>query len=58
MAYVARQRIALARQMLDLTDRPVGMIARSAGFTDPLYFSTRFRRLVGSSPSRYRSRRV
>lgn len=58
MAYVERQRIALARQMLDLTDRPVGMIARSAGFTDPLYFSTRFRRLVGSSPSRYRSRRV
>lgn len=54
--YVERQRMAVATGLLDATDRPVASVARAVGFTDPLYFSTRFRVVVGSSPSAYRDR--
>jgi AraC family transcriptional regulator of arabinose operon len=56
-AYLERQRIAQARLLLEHTQRPVGEIARSVGFADPLYFSTRFRHVVGVSPTRYRAER-
>lgn len=56
LTYLEHQRMALARQLLDLTTRPIADVAHSVGFTDPLYFSTRFRRLVGSSPTEYRAR--
>jgi AraC family transcriptional regulator of arabinose operon len=55
--YVERQRITLAKQLLDLTNRPVAAIARELGWRDPLYFSQRFRRLTGLSPTAYRRRR-
>lgn len=54
MAYVERQRIALAKDLLRETARPVGAIARDVGFEDALYFSSRFRRIAGDSPSGYR----
>lgn len=55
-AYVERQRFAQARLLLEHTRRPVAEIARSVGFEDPLYFSTRFKRVVGDAPTRYRRR--
>ncbi|TDC71976.1 helix-turn-helix domain-containing protein [Streptomyces hainanensis] len=55
--YVERQRMTLAKQLLDLTNRPVAAIARELGWRDPLYFTQRFRRFTGQSPTAYRRRR-
>ena len=55
--FVERRRLEAAARLLDLTDRPVSSVARAVGFTDPLYFSTRFRRHTDFSPSAYRARR-
>lgn len=57
MRYLERQRMRLAEQLLDLTPRTVGEVARTVGFTDPLYFSSRFRAFAGMSPTAYRQRR-
>jgi len=54
MRYVESQRLALARQLLSSTRRPIAAIARDCGYQDPLYFSSRFHREVGASPSAYR----
>ena len=53
--YVERERMLLAQQLLDLTNRPIGEIARQLGWEDPLYFSKRFRHFSGVSPSDYRT---
>ncbi len=52
--YVERERLARAAHLLASTDRAVGEIARDVGWDDPLYFSRRFSRLHGRSPSAYR----
>jgi AraC family transcriptional regulator of arabinose operon len=52
--FVENQRIESAMQLLRLTNRPVHVVATNVGFTDPLYFSTRFRRHTGLSPSQFR----
>lgn len=54
--YVERERMMLAEQLLGLTDRPISSIAREIGWDDPLYFSARFRRHAGVSPSEFRRR--
>ncbi len=57
MRYLERQRMRLAEQLLDLTPRTVAEIARTVGFGDPLYFSSRFRAYAGMPPTVYRRRR-
>lgn len=52
--YLERQRLDAAAQLLELTNRSVALIAAEVGFEDPLYFSTRFRRRTGQSPTAYR----
>lgn len=54
--YVERERLTRAGQLLTATDRAVGEIARDVGWDDPLYFSRRFARLHGVSPTAYRRR--
>ena len=54
--FLEHQRISVAKQLLDLTTRPIGAIAREVGFANPLYFSARFRHVTGLSPSKYRDR--
>lgn len=54
--YVERERLTRAAQLLASTDRAVGEIARDGGWDDPLYFSRRFARLHGMSPTEYRRR--
>jgi AraC family transcriptional regulator of arabinose operon len=49
-------RVQTAMQLLDLTNRPVAAIAQSVGFENPFYFSLRFKRATGMSPSAYRNR--
>jgi AraC family transcriptional regulator of arabinose operon len=54
--FVERRRLDAAARLLELTTRPVATIATEVGFPDPLYFSTRFRRQTGHSPTQYRRR--
>lgn len=54
--FVERRRLDMAARLLDLTSRPVSSVAAEVGFSNPLYFSTRFRRQTGLSPTAYRSR--
>lgn len=56
--YVERERLTRAAQLLAATDRPVGDIARDVGWEDPLYFSRRFSKLHGMSPTAYRASRA
>ena len=55
LEYQTRQRMARARELLDTTDLSVGDVATSVGFTDPFYFSRRFRQVHGMSPREYRA---
>ena len=52
--YVARERIALARELLKDCTLSIGTIAHRLGFADQSHFGRVFRRLSGSSPARFR----
>ena len=54
--YQTRLRMMKCRQLLDTTDLPVGTIARSVGYQDPLYFSRKFRAVHGMTASEHRAR--
>jgi AraC family transcriptional regulator of arabinose operon len=54
--FVERRRLDAACRLLELTTRPVAAVAAEVGFTNPLYFSTRFRRHTGRTPTQYRRR--
>jgi AraC family transcriptional regulator of arabinose operon len=56
MHFVEQQRMAAAQQLLELSAQPVTAVARAVGYADPLYFSTRFTRATGCSPTAYRRR--
>lgn len=47
-------RLREACNQLVMTSQPIKSIARKVGFTDELYFSRRFHRDIGMSPSAYR----
>ena len=53
--YLNRYRMIRARELLRLTDDPVGSVARQVGFSDAAYFSRVFRNVCGASPSQYRA---
>jgi AraC-like DNA-binding protein len=55
MAYFTQLRIRQACRLLDHTARPVKAIAVDTGYSDPYYFSRAFKKVMGLSPSRYRS---
>ncbi|WP_049573625.1 helix-turn-helix transcriptional regulator [Streptomyces sp. SBT349] len=57
LAYLTGWRMALAADML--TDQPattVATVARRVGYADPFGFSAAFKRVMGASPSAYRTR--
>jgi len=56
--YQSDLRMARAREMLDSTDMTVAAISAACGYDDPLYFSRRFTKTHGVSPSSYRQRTV
>ena len=56
LEYQTRQRMGIARELLDTTARTIASIAQQVGYPDPLYFSRQFRRIHAMSPSEYRSR--
>ncbi|WEK54705.1 MAG: AraC family transcriptional regulator [Candidatus Cohnella colombiensis] len=53
--YYHRMKIQRAAQLLDLTELSIKEICHSLGFKDPYYFSRMFKKIIGVSPSRYRS---
>jgi AraC family transcriptional regulator of arabinose operon len=55
LQYQTRLRMARARELLDTTDLPITVIARSLGYADPFYFSRRFRAVHGVTAGRYRA---
>jgi AraC-like DNA-binding protein len=50
-------RFAVARELLDLTDLPVGDIALAVGAASPAVFSASFRKSAGQSPAAWRRQR-
>jgi AraC family transcriptional regulator of arabinose operon len=54
--HIESLRLETARQLLDLTNRSVGAIASAVGYESAFYFSLRFKRATGQSPSEYRRR--
>lgn len=54
MEYCYTQRLLWAREMLLNTSQPIKEIALSSGFSDPLYFSSRFKQRFGLAPSLFR----
>jgi AraC family transcriptional regulator of arabinose operon len=55
--YLERHRMQHAGRLLRLTSLGIGEIAAEVGYEDPFYFSNRFRRHSGKSPSQYRGQR-
>lgn len=55
MDYFTLLKIQNACQMLDFTDMSVKEIALTLGFDDPYYFSKRFKQVIGTPPTWYRS---
>jgi AraC family transcriptional regulator, arabinose operon regulatory protein len=53
-AYVENVKMMRAAQMLQSANWSINVIASDTGFSSPFYFSTRFRRQFGVSPSEYR----
>jgi AraC family transcriptional regulator len=53
-AYLLRQRIALACELLASRDVPISDIAAATGFATHAQFSSRFRQVTGLTPSAYR----
>jgi len=54
-AFLERQRIAKARQLLAMTDLPVKAISAEVGFASEFYFANRFRHATGLSPTACRA---
>jgi AraC-like DNA-binding protein len=53
--YFIQLKMQKASQHLDFTDRSIKDIALTMGFDDPYYFSRRFSKVIGMSPTKYRS---
>ncbi len=54
--YLIELRMLKAKEMLSATKVTIGDIAAATGFTDQLYFSRRFHKCAGLSPTEYRRR--
>lgn len=53
--YILQKRIFQAVELLSYTDKSITEIALLCGFSNPSYFTKRFREYVGSTPKEYRS---
>lgn len=56
--YIEQQRIEYAKKLLRLNALSIKEVAAQVGFANPLYFSRRFQKTVGLSPSQYRESRL
>ena len=53
-AFVIRQRMILAKGLLENEELSIAQVALGAGYRDPLYFSRLFKKQTGLSPTEYR----
>jgi AraC family transcriptional regulator len=53
-AYIVRERIALACQLLGQREVPISTIAAATGFASHAQFSSRFRQMTGLAPTAFR----
>ena len=56
--YLINLRICRACELLQNDELTIAQIASTVGFEDSNYFSRQFRKIIGTSPSLYRSRRL
>ena len=56
--YLVRLRIQKAMELLRTTDATITEIAHQTGFNDSNYFTRQFRRILNTSPSRFRNQRM
>lgn len=54
MAYFIHLRMRLACRLLDLSNKPIKVVAIETGYKDPYYFSRVFKKAMGLSPEKYR----
>jgi|GEM_PF-47174 len=52
--YLLRLRISKAKELLTLSDLSIQEISEAVGFSDETNFSTRFKKMTGTSPMNYR----
>jgi len=52
--YIEQQRIAYAKRLLSVNRLTVKEVAAQSGFANQLYFSRRFQKATGLSPTQYR----
>ena len=55
MAYFTQLKVRMACRLLDLTAKPIKVIAINVGYNDPYYFSRVFKKIMGLSPEKYRA---
>jgi AraC-like DNA-binding protein len=53
--YVVQRRVERAKTLMRCTQRPLGLIAQEAGFTDQSHLTSIFRRELGVTPARFRA---
>jgi AraC-like DNA-binding protein len=53
--YFIQLKMQKASQQLDFSDKSIKDIAITLGFDDPYYFSRRFSKVIGMSPTKYRA---
>lgn len=52
--WLLNQRLALAQRMLEMTDKPIELVAETSGFASPAVFRRSFGQAFGIKPSLYR----
>ncbi len=54
---VIKERVTIAKRLLQNTDIAIEAIAREAGFSDRIQFATTFRKCIGLTPTEYRNKK-
>ncbi|WP_423919595.1 helix-turn-helix domain-containing protein [Frigoribacterium sp. 2-23] len=57
LRYQTHLRMSRARELLDVTNLAVSVVAERVGYTDPFYFSRQFKSVHGVTPLQYRGQR-
>jgi AraC-like DNA-binding protein len=55
VAYFIHLRVRFACRLLDLSEKPIKVVAVETGYRDPYYFSRVFKKAMGISPEKYRA---
>lgn len=54
--YIARERVAVAKRLLQYTSEPIIMIANDVGYSNQSYFTQLFKKHEGLTPKQYRDK--